>query len=78
MHQDVEKERNLTIYQLKKVKFEVEKNNLGVNELKLANADLKQKVKRYYHLILEQKKINEKAAAEANSVPVNWTAPLRI
>ena len=53
MHQDVEKERNLTIYQPKKVKFEVEKHNMGVNELKIANAELRQKVKRYYHLIDE-------------------------
>ena len=53
MHQDVEKERNLTNYQLKKVKFEVEKHTMGVSELKLANIDLRQKVKRYYHLINE-------------------------
>ena len=53
MHQDVEKERNLTVYQLKKVKFEVVKNNTGVDELKVANADLRQKVKRYFSLITE-------------------------
>lgn len=66
MHQDVEKERNLTVYQLKKVKFEVVKNNTGVDELKVANADLRQKVKRYFSLITEQKIANDKAAAAAN------------
>ena len=39
---------------------------MGVNELKAANAELRQKVKRYYHLISEQKAANDKAAAEAN------------
>jgi len=41
MHQDVEKERNLTMYQLKKAKFEVEKHTVGMSELRATNAELR-------------------------------------
>jgi len=40
MHLDVEKERTLTIYQLKKAKLEAEKHVLGAKDLKLENIEL--------------------------------------
>ena len=64
MQEDVEKERNLTMYQLKVAKLGAEKQTEGVDGLKQANADLQKKIKRYIRLIEEAKIANEKAAAD--------------
>ena len=53
MQDDVEKERSLTHLQLSKVKFEVEKHAEGVHALKIENAELRKKIKRYTDLIEE-------------------------
>ena len=66
LQSDVEKQKNLSVYQLNKAKFEVEKHTIGVHELKLQNAELKKKIKRYLILIEEQKVNLEKAEEEAN------------
>ena len=45
----------MSIYQLNKAKFEVERHTVGVHELKRENAELKKKIKRYVTLIEEAK-----------------------
>ena len=53
MQDDVEKERSLTVFQLSKAKFEVEKHSEGIDTLKSENAELRKKIKRYSDLIEE-------------------------
>ena len=53
MKDHVEKERSLTVFQLSKVKFEMEKHSEGINVLKTENAELRKKIKRYADLIEE-------------------------
>jgi len=65
LHSDVEKERNLSMYQLNKAKSEVEKHTVGVHEMKTQNAELKKKLKRYLRLIEEQKDNVVKAEQQA-------------
>ena len=66
INQDVEKEKNLTVYQLKKARFEIDKGTNGIEELLKQNEDLKKKINRYIRLIKEQKVAIEKAIEEAN------------
>ena len=53
MQDDVEKERSLTVFQLSKVKFEVEKHSEGIHVLKSENSELRKRIKRYSDLIVE-------------------------
>ena len=68
MQSDVEKEKNLSMYQLNKARFEIQKSQLGAHDLRAANAELKNKIKRYIKLIEEQKVAIEKAEADANVI----------
>ena len=43
----------MTVFQLSKVRFEVEKHAEGIHAMKNENADLRKKIKRYTELIEE-------------------------
>ena len=64
MNEDIEKERSLANYQLKKAKLDKEKHDMNAQELKVANADLRKKIKRYVKLVEEQKASLEKLENE--------------
>ena len=66
MHEDVEKEKKLMIYQLQKVKFEVKKQSTDMTDLKAMNIELRQKIQRYTKLIAESKIQNKKQLEEDN------------
>ena len=53
MQNDVEKERNLTMYQLKVAKQSAQKHSNGITDFKLQNAELKTRIKRYVGLVEE-------------------------
>jgi hypothetical protein len=68
LQKDVEKERDLTIYQLDKVRFTTERSINAIAELKLQNDELKSKLRRYAALIKEQHNIYKARATQEQNI----------